>query len=273
MLILRAENDSLKLLPNSNDNADDDQFQNLIQKHEPEIRAEDVGIWNLFSAFTERYNRTYKNKPELLKRFRIYKRNRKLVKDYQMHEKGTAVYGETPFSDLSQEEFKKTMLPYVWPISGTSENAIDLQDYNIDKNNIPDNVDWRLNNTVTAVKNQGSCGSCWAFSVTGNIEGAWARKTGDLISLSEQELVDCDNIDQGCSGGLPINAYKEIIRMGGLEREQDYPYSGHAHKCSLAEKEIAAYINGSAELPRDEVEIAAWLASKGPVSIGKSFYS
>lgn len=65
------------------------------------------------------------------------------------------------------------------------------------------------------------------------MEGIYAARNGELLSLSEQELVDCDKLDSGCNGGLPENAYKAIVELGGLESESDYPYNGHQNKCNL----------------------------------------
>uniref|UniRef100_A0A914WAL4 Cathepsin F n=1 Tax=Plectus sambesii TaxID=2011161 RepID=A0A914WAL4_9BILA len=228
------------------------------------LKAGDYIAWNMFTDFIARHNKEYADKREMLQRFRVYKRNLRFVKMWQNNELGTAKYGETVFFDMSPKEFRKTMLPYKWQDNGLPSRKAEMPS----ANDIPTSFDWRDHDAVTPVKNQGACGSCWAFSVTGNIEGQWAAKKKTLVSLSEQELVDCDKVDQGCNGGLPSNAYLEIIRMGGLEPEKDYPYDGRGETCHLVKKEIAVYINDSVQLKPNETEMAAWLAKNGPISIG-----
>lgn len=100
-------------------------------------------------------------------------------------------------------------------------------------NGLPDSVDWVSAGAVTAVKNQQSCGSCWAFSSTGAIEGASFIKYGQLIPLSEQNLLDCDTLDNGCNGGLMDNAFKYDESAKGLCSEAEYPYlATDGHECS-----------------------------------------
>ncbi|KAK6758723.1 hypothetical protein RB195_016131 [Necator americanus] len=233
------------------------------------IKPKDYVAWNQFTDFIDRHEKTYNGKRDTLKRFRIFKRNLKAIRTWQEHEQGTAVYGITEFSDMTPEEFKKIYLPYIWeePIYPNKIANLKAEGINV-KDEYPESFDWRTKGAVTEVKNQGNCGSCWAFSTTGNIEGQWFLAKNELISLSEQELVDCDVVDQGCNGGLPSQAYKEIIRMGGLEPEDAYPYDGKGETCHLVRSEIAVYINDSVELPHDEESMKAWLVKKGPISIG-----
>lgn len=220
----------------------------------------------LFDSFISDYGRTYRpdsNDGEYWMRFTVFKKNLMIAEQLQRTEMGTAKYGITKFMDVTNTEFKTHMAPgFTKPVSMPRE--VDV----IPAVGAPESWDWRDHGAVTEVKNQGTCGSCWAFSTTGNIEGQWFLKKGKLVSLSEQELVDCDTEDQGCNGGLPSNAYLSIEKLGGLETEGDYPYEARGERCSFKPKEIAVYINDSVSLPTDEEKLAAWLYKNGPISIG-----
>ncbi|CEF63690.1 Cathepsin F [Strongyloides ratti] len=235
-----------------------------LRKHR--IMPKDILTFLKFTDYLKLYNKSYSSQYEMKKRFRIYKKNLQAIDFWNFNEQGTAVYGETEFMDLTPNEFKDIMVPYVWDTSIKPPNVADVSQYKND--NIPEAFDWREHNAVTEVKNQMNCGSCWAFSVTGNIEGAWAIKKGKLISLSEQELLDCDVIDQACNGGLPSQAYKEIIRIGGLESEAKYPYHHTKDTCAWDSSMKAVYINDSITIPPNEDEMKIWLFKNGPISVG-----
>ncbi|XP_070535999.1 cathepsin L-like [Ptychodera flava] len=217
---------------------------------------------DMFNDFIQKYGKKYSTE-EFDFRFRVFKSNLAKAEQLQQNEQATGQYGVTKFMDLTEDEFKKFYLTPVWPAPGVnSQPPAKL------KGEAPESFDWRDHNAVTEVKNQGTCGSCWAFSTTGNIEGQWAIKKKQLISLSEQMLVDCDKLDEGCNGGLPTNAYAEIMRMGGIMTETDYPYKGVDSSCKFNRTMAKIYINGSMNISQDEGEIANWLAANGPISIG-----
>lgn len=128
-------------------------------------------------------------------------------------ERGSAEYGITQFADMTSAEFDvwKGLKRRTDSAELVSENDVGHAPATIPDVPLPREFDWREKGVVSEVKNQGACGSCWAFSVTGNIEGLHAIKTGQLESYSEQELVDCDTEDKGCQGGMPDNAYKWVL--------------------------------------------------------------
>ncbi|RUS89656.1 hypothetical protein EGW08_002577 [Elysia chlorotica] len=218
-----------------------------------------------FVAFKAKHNKVYGSYREEAKRFMVFCANMDKVKEYQRQDKGSAVYGATKFADISEEEFKKQYLGLKAPASGFRSVWPDAE---IPRSSFPTSWDWRDHGAVTPVKNQGACGSCWAFSTTGNIEGQWALVNKKLYSLSEQELVDCDKIDEGCNGGLPTQAYEAIMKIGGLETEKDYKYDGYDEKCKFDKSDVVVTLSGAVNISKNETDMAAWLYQNGPISIG-----
>ncbi|EQB77684.1 Cathepsin F precursor (CATSF)-like protein [Camelus ferus] len=255
-----------------------------------------VKMTSIFKDFVTAYNRTYETEEGITLgrplsyhlrvshpppptptqarwRMSVFASNMVRAQKIQALDRGTAQYGVTKFSDLTEEEFRTIYLnPLLKEEPGQkmplAKSISDLP---------PPEWDWRSKGAVTKVKDQGMCGSCWAFSVTGNVEGQWFLKRGALLSLSEQELLDCDKVDKACLGGLPSNAYSAIKILGGLETEDDYSYRGHLQTCNFSAEKAKVYINDSVELSKNEQKLAAWLAKKGPVSVainafGMQFY-
>lgn len=199
--------------------------------------------------------------------------------------KPTYALGHNEYSDLSQDEFSRRFR--LGKYSGTPELAkekilglagsgVETARRHLNENvqqlplQVPDYVNWVALGGVTPVKNQGSCGSCWAFSTTGSLEGAKFIKTGELVSLSEQNLLDCDHEDLACNGGLMDDAFKFDEKNGGLCSEDDYPYKAkqgrecNPMKCEdVPGTEVTAFY----DVPPGEVDTMVRALAMQPVSV------
>ncbi|KAJ6814230.1 cysteine proteinase 1 precursor [Iris pallida] len=227
-----------------------------------------------FASFIRRFGKSYSGPEEHAHRLSVFRRNMRRARRHQRLDP-TAVHGVTQFSDLTPEEFRRTYLGLRKgrkSMAGSAHQAPILP-----TNDLPEDFDWRDKGAVTGVKNQGSCGSCWSFSTSGALEGANFLATGKLESLSEQQMVDCDHecdseepddCDQGCNGGLMNTAFQYLQKVGGLESEKDYPYTGADRgTCKFDKSKIKASVHNFSVVSIDEEQIAANLVKHGPLAI------
>jgi len=183
--------------------------------------------WNEFLHFQNKYDKYYDSLDQFEARFEIFRDNLQTIISHNLQNKYNFTLEVNHFTDLTPEEFKKYYTNGLLDSNRYGCKTFSSADVNSNTDDLPVSIDWRKKGVVTSVKDQGQCGSCWAFSSTGAAEGAWAISTGDLIDLSEQELVDCatglNYGSHGCSGGQMDGGFKFIIENGLCSATQ-YPY-------------------------------------------------
>jgi len=238
--------------------------------------------WVRFEKYVEKFNKTYVDDAERKHRFMAFLENEEEIAELNALEGGT-IFGWTIFSDMTKEEFTKR-LNFV-PYDKDRRNALfgEIPVHKSKKNLTVSSLDWRTKNAVTPVKDQGDCGSCWAFSAVQTVESAYLLKhtsvSADNFLLSEQEVVSCDTSDAGCNGGDLPSAF-EFIEWSGLTTEAAYPYTsgsdGDSGSCKgfspLSGTKPSSYKYATPECysscnNQDEGTLANTMAEVGPIGI------
>jgi cathepsin L len=236
----------------------------------PAFNSELDAPWALFKRT---YKRQYMSVEEEINRRSIWEtnlamiRNHNLEADLDMH---TYTLKMNQFGDMTNAEFNKQMngldLSLKNKMTGLDHHTF-LPPSNVE---LPPAVDWRTKGYVTPIKDQGQCGSCWAFSTTGSLEGQHFAKSSQLVSLSEQNLVDCSRSygNMGCQGGLMDYAFQYIKMNKGIDTEVSYPYEARDDTCRFSTKTIGATDTGFVDIQsRNETALQTAIATVGPISV------
>ncbi|XP_041980073.1 procathepsin L-like [Aricia agestis] len=223
-----------------------------------------------WAAYKAKHNKKYSGKEDLFRK-ELFVKTKQIVEEHnKKHAAGLVTYTRAvnQFADLTPEESRR----YLSCLSGTgTRNGTWASHVRAAGAAVADEVDWRAKGAVTRVKYQGMCGSCWAFSAIGALEGLNFLKHGKLVELSEQNLVDCDRHDKGCHGGFPSRAYHYIIEQNGVDTEASYPYDsagGHVSQCRYKADAVGARVASVVGIKQgSEEELQHAVATVGPISV------
>ncbi|KAD4889047.1 hypothetical protein R6Q59_034063 [Mikania micrantha] len=236
--------------------------------HEKELETED-GLRDMYERWRSHHKLAAED-DEKRRRFNVFKSNvlhvhetNKMGKPYKLK--------LNKFADMTNHEFRSvyagSKIHHHRMLQGDRIGNKTFMYANVDS--VPTTVDWRKKGAVNPVKDQGQCGSCWAFSTVAAVEGINKIKTNELVSLSEQELVDCDTIEnQGCNGGLMDLAFDFIKKTGGLTKEDYYPYNAADGRCdSKKENSPVVSIDGHEDVPKNNEKALMKAVAHQPVAV------
>jgi len=246
-----------------NSNIEETEFAYRIFRFPGQIKSSNKNLTALFRQWKAKHNKTYGG-VEHQKRYNIFADNYKRIEKINAKEKSFTV-GLNKFADLTKAEFSSMYLGLKKKKNATRklEELEDTVELIITSN---DSVDWRTKGAVTGVKDQGQCGSCWAFSSTGSLEGLNFQKTSKLLSFSEQQLVDCSGSygNEGCDGGLMESAL-DYTAAKGVQLESDYPYTAQDGSCKYSAAKVA-FTNKAYKTANGDSGLEA-AVKIGPVSV------
>jgi len=213
-----------------------------------------------FNAWVKKNGKTY-GVVDMQMRFQVWKKNQIYVDAWNQRSNQT-VLAMNAFGDLTKTEFAKYYL-------GFNMNVTKATSIITAKTGAPATQDWRKAGAVTPIKNQQQCGSCWAFSTTGSTEGCHQIKTKNLVSLSEQNLVDCSNAEgnEGCNGGLMTQAMDYIIKNKGIDTESSYTYTARDGTCKFKSANVGATLTSYSNVQSGSESSLQTAGVSGPVSV------
>jgi KDEL-tailed cysteine endopeptidase len=227
--------------------------------------ASEERLWDLYERW-QSYHSVSREREEKHTRFVFFKENvrhvdrvNKMGRPYKLK---LNAYG-----DITNDEFKQ-MYGYKYKGYRMSNPRVATAFVHANTTDVPPSVDWRAMGAVTGVKNQARCGSCWAFATVAAVEGINQIRTKQLVSLSEQELVDCDADNQGCNGGLMEHAFNFIQNNGGISTELSYPYLARKNTCNVPkERSPSVVIDGYETVPHNDEDALLKAVTNQPVAV------
>jgi cathepsin L len=223
-----------------------------------------------FSAFVKKFEKRYTH-DQFFSKYNIFKANLDIINEHNAKANQSYTLGVNEFADMTLTEFHSKMTGYKHRKMSKSARAAFAPKVKPSAASLPTSWDWSAKGAVTPIKNQGQCGSCWAFSTTGSVEGITFIETGTLPDLSEQQLVDCSASygNDGCNGGLMDYAF-QYVEANGLCSEQDYPYkavTGTCQSSSCTPQLAAGRLYSYTDVPEgDETDLGPAVYQQ-PVSI------
>jgi len=232
----------------------------------------DSALHAKFHEFMRTHKKVYAHAEEYGRRLETFASNLQMIEAHNRRKDVTYKLGITQFTDMEYDEIQRVMNPNRFRRM-RGEKPKDTQATRVHFPGtaaLPAYINWVEKGVVNPPKDQGACGSCWTFGTAGSLEGAWAIKTGKLLSLSEQQILDCawfDGGNSGCDGGFAGEAFTWIQSNKGISLEADYPYLMVDGYCKARIRDSGVRVTGHVNVSASELSLQDAVANHGPISV------